>query len=320
MLQKLLAALGNFYVLVISVLISAGLCAATWVSWVFYQEVELQSQFAQEGQLRSVVINQVDHEQRSWRDMLNNSAYITFTYQGKDYTARYVNDTSYVREGDRVQLLYHPQHDGFRQPVSEIHSPAGIPKSRLINWTAIKLSHERQVLFLCLLLTSITFFFVSGLLLKFVQIPVLQQMARLLLGLELLALSGFMAYSFWTYYLLYQHIKANGRETTVQVVDTDRVSTTRRSRSRINWYSYQATVQYQQRQRIIPISEADYELLKPTNALQVYSDESADELMSVDYPLDYSRGLVPIVCGALALLVVLPSLTRRKQNRQASSR
>ncbi|GAB3553683.1 hypothetical protein [Spirosoma fluminis] len=173
MLQKLLAALGNFYVIVISVLISAGLCAATWASWVFYEEVELQSQFAREGELRSVTINQVEHEQRSWRDRLNSSAYITFTYQGKDYTARYVNDTSYVREGDRVQLLYHPQHDAFRQPVSEIQSSAGIPKSRLIDWTAIKLSPERQVLFFCLLLTSITFFFVSGPLLKFIQIPVL---------------------------------------------------------------------------------------------------------------------------------------------------
>ncbi|GAB3553687.1 hypothetical protein [Spirosoma fluminis] len=145
-------------------------------------------------------------------------------------------------------------------------------------------------------------------------------MARLLLGLELLALSGFMAYSVWTYYNVYQTLKANGRETTVQVVDTDHVSTTRRSRSGINWYSYQAIVQYQQRQRIIPISETDYESLKPTNALRVYSDESADELMSVNYPLDYSRVLVPIVCGALAMLIVFPSLTRRRQNRQAVAR
>jgi hypothetical protein len=326
MFQKLFGALANFYILVISLLVSVGLIGATWICWKFYEDVSLQSEFVEEGELRSVVVRQVQQEQRSWLDILGNSEYISFDYAGKPYTTRYVHTTNYIGEGDRVQLLYHPKYDAFLQPVSESHMQEAIPTSRLIGWTLFDMSTETKWLLFSLLLTSITFFFVSGTILKLVSIPFLQYMNRLLFGLELLTFAGFMSYMTWEYFQLYQHLKNSGQETTVRVLDAHRVSyrhssrTRRRSsRSHYGLYSYEATIQYQQQKRVIPISEDDFETVKPDDTLSTYADKSMNEFMSVDYSPDYGRLLASLFCWVLAFFALFPSIASRKKTRQAVS-
>lgn len=225
MLKQLFTTLGRLYNHVMSVIIALVLGVITWYCWEFYADTRLQNQFAKEGQLVSVTVKQADHHQRSWRDILGNTVYLTFTYQGHDYNTRFVRDTVYVSGGDHVRLLYHPDYDAFRQPGQTVRFDRTTRKSRLIDWSAaFDFSNENRLLFLCLLLSIVSFFLITGVIVTFVPVPFLQDIARLVLIVALFASTVFFTYDTWSYYHYYQHLKTKGQEVSVKVLDTDRIA------------------------------------------------------------------------------------------------
>ena len=288
MLRDMFAFLGRLYTMVLSVILAFILGFVTYGCWRMYEETKQQNRFANEGQLLTVTVNEEDYTQRSWRDMLGNSKYLSFRYQGKPYQVRYVTDTTFVGPGDRVQLLYHPDYDAFRQPGNgSLRFQRDTTKSRLINWSVVNsFSSESSWLMLCLVCSAAFFFYGSGVIVMLTGLTFLQSIARIMLVVILLGISGFLTYDSWMYYHYYQHLKANGHTVSVIVIDTDRTTQTGR-RSSIKTYTYRATIRYQQQKRIILISEDDYERLKPNDTLQAYYDESVNDFMSVDNPLDY---------------------------------
>ncbi|GAB2557866.1 hypothetical protein [Spirosoma areae] len=312
MLQKLITATGRVYSFIMSLLIAAILGVTTWAFWGLYEDVQLQGKFVKEGQLVSITVDRAEHEQRTWRDVLSNSAYLTFRYQGKDYTSRFVTDTAYVGNGDRVQLLYHPAYDAFRQPHDEVHFDQSTRKSRLIGWTTVRaFSDENRLLLLCLLLSTASFFFISGVIVTIIPIPFLQDIARLALLLALAIAAVFFTYDTYQYFQYFQHLKTSGQQVTVRVLDTDRRTHGRGSGS-THWYDYEATIGYRQQERVIPISEADYETLKPNDTLKAYYDESVNDFMSVTYRPDYWLVIVPAFFLLITLLLIRSGFISQK--------
>ena len=320
MLQKLLTSAGRVYSFVISLVVAAILGVTTWACWGLYQEARLQRQFIREGQLLSVTVDQTDHKQRSWRDIFSNSAYLMFNYRGKAYTTRYVMDTAYVGAGDQVQLLYHSAYDDFRQPRTAVRFDRSTQKSRLIEWTSIRaFSDENRLLLLCLLLTTASFFLISGVIVTIIPVGFLQAIARLVLIVELIIAAIFFTYDTYQYYQYYQHLKTNGHEVTVQVLTTDRRAYGRNARDDWPIYTYEATIQYQQQERVIPISEDEFEALKPKDTLKAYYDESANDFMSVDFPPNYWQVLGPAFFWLLSILL-LRSAFKSQPEQQLSGR
>lgn len=305
MFQKLFTTVGRVYSFLMSLIVAAILSVTTWAFWGVYEETKLQNQFAKEGQLLSVTVQQAEHKQRSWRDMLSNSAYLSFRYRGKDYTSRFVMDTTYVSEGDRVQLLYHPVYDAFRQARNDFHVEKSTRKSRLIGWTTLKtFSDENKLLLLCLILSTASFFFISGIIVTIIPIPFLQRTAQLVFSVALAIGAAFFTHDTYQYFRYYQHLKTNGREVAVRVLDTDRRTHGRGGSSTTHWYDYEATIRYQQQERVIPISKADFETVKPNDTLQALYDESVNDLMSVSYGPDYWLVIVPAFFGLLTILLL----------------
>ncbi|CAN5352633.1 hypothetical protein BH09BAC4_BH09BAC4_29880 [soil metagenome] len=317
MLRELFTSVGRIYNFLIMLVVAVILGFTTWAYWEIYQEALLQREFVKEGKLVSVIISQADHTQRSWRDILGNSVYLTVEYKGNHYTTRYVRDTTYVSTGDRVQLLYHPRYDAFRQPGDEIHFDQSKRTSRLIDWTAIRFfSNENRLLFLCLLLSIGTFFVIAGVINTVLPVPFLQSLARFVFVTTLFAAAVFFTYDTWRYYQYYQHLKTDGQQVSVRVLDTDRKARFRQSsRTFYKLYDYDATIRYQQQERVIPISEDDFETLKPNDSLNVFYDEAVDDFMSVDYSLTYSQILLPAFFWLLAFILLRPGFTRTKKSR-----
>lgn len=314
MRNQFLTSIGRIYNFLISLIVAVFLCSITWVCWGLYQDSRLQTQFVREGKLRSVTIGEANQQQRSWRDILSNATYLTFSEQGKSYTTRFVMDGKFVGSGDRVQLLYHPDYDAYRQPSSEVKFDQSKRKSRLIDWTSIRdFSNENKLLLLCLVLTTASFFMISGVIVTLVPLTFLQDIARFILVTELLITSIFFTYDTWRYYQYYQHIKVSGQEVAVQVLETDRRAKHQNSKSS-SWrqYVYRATIRHQQQERVIPISEADYESLKPNDSLKVYYDKSVNDFMSVDYSLDYEQVIVPMFFWLITFVLIRPTFVRKK--------
>ncbi|UFH53293.1 hypothetical protein [Spirosoma sp. KNUC1025] len=323
MLKQLFSTLGRIYSFVMSLIVAAILGVITWAAWVYYQDALLQKQFMQEGQRISVLVDQGEQKQRSWRDVLGNSTYLTFQYKGKAYTTRFVMDSGYVGSGDRVQLLYHPAHDAFRQPRNELRYDHSNRKSRLVQWTTVRsFTTENKWLFLCLVLTTATFFLLTGIIVTILPIGFLQTIARLVLTVELLIATVFFTYDTYQYFQYYNHLKTNGHEVAVQVLDTSRraVGNSSGRNNHTPLYTYEATIQYQQQERVIPISEDDYDTLKPKDTLKAYYDVSVDDFMSVDYPPNYWLIFVPVFFGFISILLLRSSLERKPQKQENAYR
>jgi hypothetical protein len=290
MIRAFFTFLGRLYMLVMQIILAVVLGIVTWACWGLYQDEKLANQFLKEGQLVPVKIEDTSNKPLSWRDYLGNVSYLTFHYNRKAYTTRFLIDTLYVGTGDRVSLLYHPRIDAFRQPGQQFHFKDDKSQSRLIRWSMVNtFSSENRWLVACLFLSGIFCLFACGVLANITNWDFFGAIGRLFFVMLLLAGSIFFTYDFWEYHQYFQHLRTNGRQMTVKVLETDRMSySTRQSR---HWksYLYLARVQLNRQERTIPLEEADYEVLKPGDSLSVLYDETLDDMMPVSYSMDYRQ-------------------------------
>ncbi|MBD2701053.1 hypothetical protein IC229_10440 [Spirosoma sp. BT702] len=304
MLEELVKSIGRIYSFVASLVVTGLLGVATWGCWQFYEEFRLDNQFAKEGQRQVVRISEVDTKQKSWRDILGNVDYLTFTFRGKSYTTRYVLNNHFVSKGDTVHLIYHEQYDAFRQPVRAAQVAQTAQKSRLVRWSIIReFGNETNLLLLCIVLGTAFFFMASGLIATVLPVPALKTTARIVLATELVIFAAFLTYDTWRYFNYYDQLKEQGQSVSVQVLDT-RSRSIGRSSSSFDWYEYEATVRFQEKVWIIVISEHDYSILKPNDTLQALYESSINDLMAADAPRDYLRVLAPLLFGVIAFAVL----------------
>jgi hypothetical protein len=287
MFQQFFRFLGSLYELVWGFLLTALLGVAVMVTWHFYQEEVFQTQLRSQGEPVTVQINRADRTPRALWDMLGNAVYIGFTHHNQSYETRYLSDTLWLSEGDRVTLLYHQQSDRFGQlqqaPIA--HDTRVV--SRLINWSAVAdFSRETKALALFVLLVLALFFVGSGVLVRLTGLTFIQTIARALFVTGLGVMALFLTYDAFQYYQYGTLLKRNGQRTEVRVVDTDRLSHGRK----YHWYTYQATFPFKNQQRVVAITEADYGRLNAgATQLAVLYDPSLNDFITADYSLSFSQ-------------------------------
>lgn len=287
MLQSLLKGIGTVAGFIFLLLLTAIIGLLAWGSRLQYIEQQQYDQISTEGQRVTVRAEQVSRESRSWKDQFGNVAYLTFTWQHKPYTLRYKQDTTWLSEGDRVELFYHAGTDAFRQPRAHSSFKENSNQSRLIGFSIVSMWNDgRKWLAAWIGLTCVFVLLLSGLLATLTGLSVIRTAGRFVFIGMLLAGVVYITYNTWQYYRYYNQLKSGSREETVQVLSTYRRSTSRRS----NWfYTYEATVQHGKQERVIPIGEDEYKMLKPGAPLQVYYNSQLHDMMSVTHRPDHSN-------------------------------
>ncbi len=222
-----------------------------------------------------------------------------FTYNNKPYTLRYQQDTSWLSSGDRIVLLYHPGTDVFRQPRTYSAFKDNNNQSKLMKFTIISFGMMEGNGW-WLVCSSVPFFvlLLSGLLATLTGSTIVRTAGRIVFIALLLAGVAYLTYNTWQYYRYYNQLKSGAHEETVQVLSTWRRNTSRRS----NWfYAYEATVQHGKQERVIPIGEEEYRILKPGAPLQVYYNSQLNDMMSINHSPDHANLLATLFAWVLLL-------------------
>ena len=281
-----------------------------WGSWQLHENEKLSQQFIVEGQPVVVQVTAADRQSHTWYDQLSNPVYITFKYHNHSYTTRYLPDSGWVNEGDRLALLYHSQLDAFRQPGKRIHSTSKNDRSLLIQFSITNMwSDERKWFMLSLGLSTVFAFILWGILNSIVQIPFLRHLGLFIITGLVLCGALYFTYNTWQYYGYYQKIKDNSRKLSTRVLSTDYHARSKRSKW---WYTYDARVQYGNEQKMIPIEKEDYNKLRPNDQLQVLYNRELNDMMPENYTPDHSNLLVALFMWCLAIFFTWNNFFRKK--------
>lgn len=271
-----------------------------WGSWQLYENENLGQQFSVEGRPVVVQVTATDQRSRTWYDEFGSPVYITFNYNNRAYTTRCLQDSGWISEGDRLTLLYHPAMDAFRQPGKRIHFNNGnADHSRLLHFSITGAwTDERKWLALTLAFSTVLTLIVLGLITSLINIPILKFLGRFIVTAGIFAAALYFTYNHWQYKKYYNQIKDNGRPMMVTVLSTDAFA---RSKKNSWWYRYEARVQYDRSQKVIPIEEEDYNQLKPNDPLQVLYNRELRDLMPANYTPDNSNLWVALFMWGIAI-------------------
>jgi hypothetical protein len=124
-----------------------------------------------------------------------------------------------------------------------------------------------------------------------------------LLIVLLLGGTAFLTYDSWQYVQYYGQLKAHSRPTEATVISTDRSSYYSRGSRHWKSYLYTAWVQFEGRQRIIPLEEETFGAIRPGDSLPVLYAPSLDDLMPVDYAMDHRQFYALVIAWLLTLYV-----------------
>jgi hypothetical protein len=319
MLHSFFSFIKRLYYLVVAIILSLLMGFAVYGSWSLYLEEKLANEFIKEGHLVRVKVEDTSTEPESWKDYLSNSVYLSFSYQHQVYEARFVSDTIYVSTGDSVSLFYHPGLKAFMQIQQPFHFNQSKGSSRLIKWSVINsFSQENKWLAICLVLAAAFLLFSGGVLVTITGWGFLQVIGRFIGSMLLVGGALFFSYDSWHYYRYYQHIKTNSEQTKVTILDTDRSSYYSRQSRYWKSYLYTAKVAFEGQQRIIPLQERDYDRLTAGDQLEVLYDVSLEELIPLDYPIDYRQFYLVLFFWSVSFLIIYHQLIRPKKTTKLS--
>jgi hypothetical protein len=293
-------------------LFAAILGVLTWGSWQLYQNEKQLQQFIKEGQPVTVQVTATDRQSRDWYAPFFNNVYISFNYHHRSYTANYRQDSGWVYVGDRVSLLYHPALDAFRQSNKQIHFNKPNDHSRLIRFSfAGRWSDGQKWMFLSLALFTVFILSLLGLITSIIQIPFLQGAGNFFIAGFVVLGALYFTCNGWQYYQYYNRIKNNSREETVTVLATGSHAESKRN----SWfYSYDATIQFGNEHKVIPIEKEDYQKLKPNDTLKVLYNKEENDMMSVNYTADHSNLLAALFMWCFAAFFVWTSFFKPKRS------
>lgn len=308
MLQNLFRLLGRLYGLLWTFIAVALLSVVAVLTWHFYQQEHLAAELSAGGQPVTVRVERADRKPRALWDALGNAVYVGFTYQGHPYEIRFVSDTLWLSEGDRVTLLYQPRLDAFGQAPPRASNPDRVV-SRLLKWTAVAdFTKETKALGLFILVVVALFFVGGGLLVSLTGLTFIQPLARGVLVVCLGAGALFFTYSAVQYYRYAAQLRRSGQPMAVAVIDTDRVTHGRRT----SWYTYEASFRFRGQERVIPIEQADYERLNPNDSrLAVRYEPTLNDFIAANYNPGLSELVAPAFFWLLLILLARPVRVRQ---------
>lgn len=307
----ILSSVRSFLRLIMMLIFAAVMGVLALGSWQLYKNEKELQQFITEGHPVKVQVTATDRQNQAWYDQFSNNVYITFNYNNRLYTIRYVQDSGWVNAGDRVTLLYHPAADAFRQLNRQIHFNKPTINSRLISFSFIGRWNEGQKWLLLTLILATVFALVSiGIISSFVQTPLLQGLGRLIITGLVVCGALYFTYNAWKYNQYYNKVKNNSQQETVTVLGTNSHARSKRN----SWfYDYSATVQFGNEHKTIPIEEEDYERLKPNDKLQVLYNKEEDDMMPVNYEADNTNIFVALFIWGFAAFFIWNSFFKHKQ-------
>lgn len=312
----ILSSVRSFFRLILMLIFAAVLGVLAWGSWQLYQNEKELQQFIKEGHPVKVQVTATDRQNQVWYDQFSNNVYITFNYNNRLYTSRYVQDSGWVNVGDKVSLLYLPAADGFRQLNRQMHFNKPGTGSRLISFSFMGRWNEGQKWLLLTLMLTTVFALVSiGIISSFVQIPLLQGFGRLIITGLVVCGALYFTYNAWQYNEYYNKIRNNSKSETVTVLGTNSHARSKRS----SWfYDYDATVQFGNEQKTIPIEEEDYEKLKANDKLEVLYNKEENDMMPVNYSADNTNIFVALFMWGFAIFFLYTSFFKQKAKSVAS--
>lgn len=310
MVKGFFSSVRSFFRLIMMLVFAAVMGVLAWGSWQLYKNEKELQQFIKEGHPVKVQVTATDRQNQSWYDHFFNKVYITFNYNNRLYTTRYLQDSGWVYVGDKVTLLYHPEEDGFRQLNRQMHFNKPTTSSRLISFSFMGRWNEGQKWLLLTLLFATVFALVSlGIITSFIQIPLLQGLSRLIVTGLVICGALYFTYNAWQYNQYYNNIKNNSLQETVTVLGTNYHARSKKN----NWfYHYDATVQFGNEQKTIPIEEEDYDRLKTNDKLQVLYNKEENDMMPVNYSADHTNWLVALFMWCFAAFFIYTSFFKRK--------
>jgi hypothetical protein len=281
-------------------------------SWKLYKNEKELQQFMQEGRPVKVQVTATDRQNRTWYDQFSNMVYITFNYNNRLYTTRYVQDSGWVNAGDKVSLLYHAGEDGFRQLNRQMHFNKPTINSRLISFSFMGRWNEGQKWLLLTLMLATVFALVTiGIISSIVTIPLSGVIGRFIITGLVVCGALYFTYNAWQYNQYYNKIKNNSQQETVTVLGTNSHARSKRN----SWfYDYDATVQFGNEQKTIPIEEEDYEKLKANDKLQVLYNKEENDMMPVNYSADHTNWFAALFMWAFAIFFLYTNFFKRKQS------
>lgn len=297
MVQAFLKRLGTVAAFIVMLVVAAIIGLFAWMCREQYLEQQQYDLISTEGQRVTIRTDQVNRDYQSWKDQFANVVYLSFTYNNKSYTLRYKQDSTWLSAGDRVELFYHAGTDAFRQPRTYSAFRENSNQSRLVKFTVISFWNDgRKWLAACVILSSLFVLLLSGLLATITGLTILRTAGKFVFIAILLAGVAYLTYNTWQYYRYYNQLKAGAHEETVQVLSTNRRSSSRRTQ----WfYTYEATVQHGKQERVIPIEAEEYRVLKPGAPLQVYYNSQLNDMMSINHSPDHTNLIVTLFAWVL---------------------
>jgi hypothetical protein len=312
MVKGILSSLRKFFRLVMMLVFAVVLGVLALGSWQLYKNEKELQQFIQEGQPVKVQVTATDRQNLTWYDQLSNKVYITFNYNNRLYTTRYLQDSGWVNAGDKISLLYHRGEDAFRQLTRQIHFNKPTTKSRLISFSFMGRWNEGQKWLLLTLLLSTAFALATtGIINSIITIPLLGVPGRFIMTGLLVCGALYFTYNAWQYNQYYNKIKNNSQQETVTVLGTNSHARSKRN----SWfYDYDATVQFGNEQKTIPIEEEDYEKLKANDKLQVLYNKEENDMMSVNYSADHTNWVAALFMWSFAIFFLYTNFFKRKQS------
>ncbi|OQP46858.1 hypothetical protein A4H97_04865 [Niastella yeongjuensis] len=314
MLKGLITTARNFYSWFWSIIIALLLGYLTWGSWRLYNNEKELQQFIKEGQPVKVQVTATDRQNHVWYDQFSNKVYITFNYNNQSYSTRYIQDSGWVYVGDKLTLLYHPQYNAFRQATKQINFKDRTNRSLLLDFSFVSMwNDERKWLLLTLILGTAFVLLTMGLISSIVHIPLLAHVGRLIVTAGVLSFALYFTYNGWQYHSYFNKIKNEGQQKTVTIISTEYQRHSKRSDAW--WVTYEAWVQFDKEQRMIPIEEDDYDKLKANDQLPVFYNPSLNDMMPVNYTGDNMNIWVAVFFWAFAAFFVWQNYLKRKENR-----
>ncbi|MCS3797799.1 hypothetical protein [Niastella sp. OAS944] len=316
MANRILSSVRSFFRLITLLIFAAVLGVLAWGSWQLYKNEKELQQFIKEGHPVKVQVTATDRQNLTWYDQFSNKVYITFNYNNRLYTSRYVQDSGWVYVGDKVTLLYHPELDGFRQLNRQMHFNKPSTSSRLISFSFMGRWNEGQKwLLLTLMLTTVFTLIALSILAGFLQIPLLGHIGRFIVTGLVVGVALYFTYNAWQYNQYYNKIRNNSKSETVTVLSTNYHARSKRN----SWfYDYDATVQFGNEQKTIPIEEEDFEKLKANDKLEVLYNKEENDMMSVNYSADSTNIFVALFMWGFAIFFIYTSFFKRKAKSAAS--
>ncbi len=207
--------------------------------------------------------------------------------------------------GTRI-LIHSPTTQEFVQPGKSTHTTHMYKTSPLVRWIVLsQFSGPNTMLAAFIGLAGLFLILATGFLANLTHILLVRKLGDAIIFVCAIAGAIFLTYDAISYWRYYSHLRHQGVPETVLVEDIEKEREYQHNRTDDWWisYIYWARVSFRGESRVIAVGSSDFDHTKAGGSLPVLYDQSKDDLMSVNYSLEYSHFILPLFVWFLVLFI-----------------